>query len=137
MAHSPICSLKTLVAGALLAVAILAIVPAAAQSTDDEPAATAGQSQGQDNQDAGFSDEQLKQFVTAQKNVQRAVTHWDPQIAEASDDEKDALRAKENKALVDAVINSGLKPQAYNDITRQAADNPALTKRIQSFMESS
>lgn len=83
-----------------------------------------------------FSNTQLKQFVTAQNNVQAALKKWDSKIAATDDaDKKEALQKKENKALITAVKSSGLDPETYNAIARSAQNDPALTKRIQSYMD--
>lgn len=79
-----------------------------------------------------FSDKQLKQFVKAQSNVQAVVKEWDGKVASA--DDKKAAQKNENKAMVKAVKESGLSPEQYNAIAKQAQKDPQLTKRIQSFM---
>ncbi|WP_423824081.1 DUF4168 domain-containing protein [Salinisphaera sp. SPP-AMP-43] len=115
-------------AGLLLgACAIYGLPAVAADNADAGASDSAAQSQSQD-----FTDKQLKQFVEAQNNVQAVLKKWDSKVAEA--DDKEAAQRKENKAMLQAVKDSGLSPKQYNNIARAAQNDPKLTKRIQSFM---
>lgn len=120
--------LRLLAASAVLAAITLAPLSALAQDSAGESQDTAGQTQTE------FTDQQLKQFVAAQKKVQSVIQTWDHKIAAANKDEKADLQTKENKALAKVVSSHGLKPKTYNAIAQQAQNDPALTQRIQSFM---
>ncbi|KEZ78986.1 DUF4168 domain-containing protein [Salinisphaera hydrothermalis] len=118
---------RTAIAFVLGATTLFALPALAA----DNPSAAASASTKAKSADP-FTDKQLKQFVKAQANVQAVIKKWDDKVAKA--DDKKAAQKKENKAMVQAVKDSGLTPKQYNRIAQQAQKDPELTKRIQSFM---
>lgn len=120
---------RLLAASVVLAAVTLAPLSALAQDSAGTSQDTTSQKQTE------FTDKQLKDFVAAQKKVQSVIKTWDSKLAAANEDEKDDLKTEENKALAKAVSSNGLKPETYNAIAQQAQNDPALTKRIQSFMK--
>ena len=111
---------------AVIALGALAAVPAVAQDSDPNSSDQKTQA------DPQYTTQQLKQFVTAQNNVQKTQGDWQDKIADAED--KQAAKENANKALVEAVKSSGLSVETYNGIARAAQKSPALTKRIQAQM---
>lgn len=120
--------LRLSVTSTFLAAVVLAPLPAIAQDSAGVSEDTTSHKQTE------FSDKQLKHFVVAQKEVQSVIQTWDHKIATADKDKKADLQTDENKALAKAVSSNGLKPETYNAIAQQAQNDPALTRRIQSFM---
>ncbi|MGB7755598.1 MAG: DUF4168 domain-containing protein [Salinisphaera sp.] len=112
----------------ILGAASVLSLPAFASASGDSDASDTAQTAPADQ----FSDKQLKQFVKAQSNVQAVVKKWDDKVASA--DDKKTAQKNENKAMVKAVKASGLSPEQYNAIAKQAQTDPKLTQRIQSFM---
>ncbi len=112
----------------ILGAASVLSLPAFASASGDSGASDTARTAPADQ----FSDKQLKQFVKAQSNVQAVVKKWDDKVASA--DDKKAAQKNENKAMVKAVKASGLSPEQYNAIAKQAQKDPKLTQRIQSFM---
>jgi len=110
---------------AALTGALLVATPVLAQAASNDSKTT----------QTSFTDKQLKQFVSAQQNVQEAIQTWDPKVAAADEDKRADVQEEENKALAKAVTSSGLKPDTYNAIATSAQQDPDLTRRIQSFME--
>ncbi|HET7314593.1 DUF4168 domain-containing protein [Salinisphaera sp.] len=114
----------------VLAAASVFSLPVFAADSDDPGAGDSPKTQPADR----YTDKQLRQFVKAQANVQTVIKKWDSRVADADVSDKQAVRKKENKAMVKAVKASGLTPQQYNNIVQQAQQDPELTQRIQSFM---
>lgn len=121
-------SIRLLATSVILGATAVTPLSALAQDNGNATKDTASQQQTE------FTDKQLKQFVSAQTNVQSVIQKWDTRVAAAGKDKKADVQKKENKALAKAVTSSGLKPDTYNAIAKQAQNDPALTKRIQSFM---
>lgn len=113
----------------MAALASVCALPAVAADSADSGSSDNAKTQSTEQQ---FTDKQLKQFVKAQSNVQDVMNKWDDKVSKA--DDKKAAKKKENEAMLKAVKDSGLKPKQYNEIAKQAQDDPKLTKRIQSFM---
>lgn len=121
---------RSILGAAMLATGLCMTLPSASALAADSSADAAG-----DSTQSHYSDQQLKQFVSAQDNVQQTFQTFNKKIAAADDDEaKKKLKTDEAKALVKAVKDSGLKPDTYNAIAKQAQNDPELTQRIQSFM---
>lgn len=109
-----------------------AAAPAFAQQGQQGQQGYAPQQQQSTAKSSDFSDAQVKKFSQAQQNVQKIAQKWQDKIQNASDKEAAMkYRQKASQSMVKAVKKTGLSVSDYNKISRAAATDQDLVKRIQ------
>jgi len=86
-------------------------------------------------EDAGFSDSELNNFVDAQTEVMEIRNEYVQRIESTEDrEEAMALEQEGNEMMIEAVEDTGLSVDEYSAIAQAASDNPDLAERIESLM---
>jgi len=116
----------TLPAAALLAFALAAPLPAAAQTESDQPPVAA----------EDLSDAQLESFAAAAVEVSEITEQLQMQ-AQGVEDEAELMELQEqaNTQMVAAVEEEGLTIEEYNMIFQVAQVDPELNERLVEMME--
>jgi len=116
----------TLPAAALLAFALAAPLPAAAQTESDQPPVAA----------EDLSDAQLESFAAAAVEVSEITEQLQMQ-AQGVEDEAELMELQEqaNTQMVAAVEEEGLTVEEYNMIFQVAQVDPELNERLVEMME--
>jgi len=79
----------------------------------------------------GFSDEDLKAFGTAMKEIEKINGEYAPKLSAATDATAKAEVQKEMIAKMGAAVqSSGLSPQKYNDMSAAVQKDAALRARL-------
>jgi hypothetical protein len=100
-------------------------VPAAAQGAG-APAQPGAQQQG-----ASFSDEQLKTFAEAVKEVKQISNEYQPKIEAAkSEEDQQVVRQEATAEMVEAIEKKGLSVDQYNQIAMVARTDPETAAKI-------
>ncbi|ESR22507.1 DUF4168 domain-containing protein [Lutibaculum baratangense] len=111
--------------GPATAVAILCgmAAPVAAQQNAVPPAAAPAQD---------VDETHVAAFAEASLAVEEVVERWNPRIQGAeSPDQAEELRTEASREMVQAIQDSGLEVQTYDEIYRAAQANPELAMAIQ------
>lgn len=122
--NRPITSLGATV----LAASLLAITPAAAQSMQSQPPVT---QPGAAGAQAQVTDEKLDSFASAAVEIQAINEEARARLSEPSTSESpEDLQRQANEDIISAVQDEGLTIEEFNEIARQAQDDPALHSRV-------
>ena len=119
-------SLAALVAAGSLAAAPLAAT--ADQARDDDRLAQAAQAaQG----DAQFSDGDLENFIEAARDLSQIQQDYQPRVQAAGDDQQAAeLQSQANAEMVQAIQESGLTVQTYQQIYARLQEDNGSRERV-------
>lgn len=81
-----------------------------------------------------FSDQQLKSFAAAQKNVDEARVKMASKLQSTQDPQEAAsVREEANEEMLAAVENAGLTRDEYNNIARAVALDPAIATKVDRY----
>jgi hypothetical protein len=104
--------------------------PAVAQG-----AGASGQPGMEQKQGASFSDEQLKTFAEAVKEVKQISNEYQPKMAAAkSEEEQQVVRQEATAEMVEAIEKKGLSVDQYNRIAMVARTDPATAAKINRYI---
>ncbi len=110
--------------------AMIAVPPVVAQNYGDQ-----GSTQGKQQQ-ADFSKQELQQFVTAKAEVDQIRSDFSEELQGVEDSKKARqLQDKYTQKMVDAVQDTGMSVQEYNEISRAAQTNPDVGEKIEKMMD--
>ena len=89
--------------------------------------------QAQMPQSSDFSDEEVAQFAQANQEVQDIQSEYTGKLQDAGGDQEKAadIQQEAQEKMVQAVEDSGLGVEKYNQILQVAQADPDLVKRIQ------
>lgn len=118
---------KTLTASALLSALLLATAPAIAQTDAAMPPAAAQPA-------ASIDDAQLEKFATALNKISQLQEEAMAKLGQVENQEQaQAIQQEANESMVDAVTESGLSVEDYNQIANQLQTDPALQQRLEAL----
>lgn len=104
-------------------------VPAAAQG-----AGATGQP-GAQQQGASFSDEQLRTYAEAVKEVKEISNEYQPKMEAAqSEQDQQAVRREATEEMVEAIEKKGLSVDQYNQISMVARTDPETAAKINEYI---
>lgn len=133
--------LKVLTAAIALALST-AGMSAVAQDQGQQQQQSQGQSQGQSmgapkqQQNADFSDKELKNFVELQDKIGKVREKYVSQIESAeSEDKARELQQKAQTEMVEVIENQGMSVEEYNAIAVAYNSNPDIQKRVDNMSE--
>lgn len=105
------------------------LTPAAAPATGEAPTETTTQSS------ANYSDTELKNFVSAAKEVDQVKVKYEGKLSSAkAQPEIDKIKKEADVELSKAVEGKGITVDQYNQIHQSALKDPQLLARIQKYM---
>ncbi|WP_176442014.1 DUF4168 domain-containing protein [Zobellella denitrificans] len=118
---------KTLTASALLSALLLATAPAIAQTDAAMPPAAAQPA-------ASIDDAQLEKFATALNKISQLQEEAMAKLGQVENQEQaQVIQQEANESMVDAVTESGLSVEDYNQIANQLQTDPALQQRLEAL----
>ncbi|WP_440997486.1 DUF4168 domain-containing protein [Arhodomonas sp. SL1] len=91
-----------------------------------------------ENQQAAepVNDAQLERFSEAMGEIQEIRQDYSGQLEGVQDQEKAReLQQQANEEMVQAVEDTGMSVEEYNNISQQLRQNPELAERLQQMME--
>ena len=121
-------SFRYSIATTLAAVALMALAspPAYAQAADAEPPAAAPQ----------ITDQQLQSYAVVTLEVEKVNKTYQPMINKApTREEQKTLYDKATQEIVEAIRNSGLSFEQYNQIATLVQSNPEISNEVQEYIE--
>ncbi|WP_404470726.1 DUF4168 domain-containing protein [Vreelandella venusta] len=119
---------------ALLAAALLSIgvTTSVAQAQQDAGAPEAAQMNSAD-----VSDAHLEQFIEASEEVATISQEYTERLSTAGDEaDQQALRVEANEKMIEAIEDSGLDVDTFNNIGQTIQQDPELMSRVQEMAES-
>lgn len=123
--------LTALLTAALLSAGMLS-APAIAQENASSDAAQAQAAAPATD----FSDETLKQFAEASKEIASVSRDYTERLQNAEDEAaKQEVRMEANEDMVNIVEDSGLEVSTFNAIGQAIQQDPELMKRVQGMVE--
>lgn len=117
-----------LAAGLFGALACASVAQAQTSTTPAAPAATPAATT--TAAASGFTDDELKAFGVAMKEVQKISTEYSPKMAGADGPTKTTLQKEMIGKMGQAVAASGLTSQKYNEISTAVEKDTALRQRL-------
>ena len=122
-------SFRYTITTALAAVALMALAspPAYAQAADAEPPARATPQ---------ITDQQLQSYAVVTLEVEKVNKTYQPMINKApTREEQKTLYDKATQEIVEAIRNSGLSFEQYNQIATLVQSNPEISNEVQEYIE--
>lgn len=120
--------------------ALLAAGPALAQENSQNPESADSDGGYSDpasagSQDTNFSDQELKQFVEAQKGINDVRDEYMAKIEEAESQQKaQELQMEANDEMVTIIEDAGMDIPTYNSIATAYNSEPEVRNRVDSLM---
>lgn len=120
--------------------ALLAAGPALAQENSQDPESADtdegySDSASSDTENTNFSDEELKQFVEAQKGINEVRDEYMAKIEDAESQEKaQELQMEANDEMVTIIEDAGMDIPTYNSIATAYNSEPEVRNRVDSLM---
>lgn len=106
--------------------------PAWAEDTEGSGAAGNEATTGSES----VSDEQLQQFVVAMNEIREIRMEYAPKLQEAENEEKqNQLRQEGREEMLDAIRDSGLETEEYNQIGQRINSDEALQQRARELAQ--
>lgn len=125
--------LTTLFAAAVLSTGLMSGLAYAQQDAATAGAGEPAQSQAQA---ANFSDEQLKSFADASKEIAQLNQEYTGQLQSAEGDEaQQEIRQQANDEMVNAVESEGLSVDTFNAIGEALQQDPELMQKVQEMAQ--
>ena len=113
--------------------AALALAIALGLGTAAPAAAQTGETETQDEQ-AGYTSDELRSYVMAALEVQEIGSVYQPQLeAAATDKEQDEIRTQATTEMVDAIEDAGLTVERFNAISVSAQNDPELAGKLREY----
>lgn len=82
------------------------------------------------------SDEELQQFVVAMNEIREIRMEYAPKLQEAENEEKqNQLRQEGREEMLDAIRDSGLETEEYNQIGQRINSDEALQQRARELAQ--
>ena len=98
-------------------------------------AGASGQPGMEQKQGASFSDEQLKTFAEAVKEVKQISNEYQPKMEAAkSEEDQQVVRQEATAQMVEAIEKKGLSVDQYNQIAMVARTDPETAAKINQYI---
>ncbi|GAB2782360.1 hypothetical protein GCM10027040_05560 [Halomonas shantousis] len=121
---------------AFLSAAVLATTMAAGSAMAQESSGAAGSAGTTQSQTQNFSDEQLQQFADVSQEIARISQEYTGQLQDAQDEaSQQQIRQEANDEMVQAVQDSGMSIEEFNNIGQAIQQDPQLMQRVQKMAQ--
>ncbi|RKR06553.1 uncharacterized protein DUF4168 [Kushneria sinocarnis] len=97
---------------------------------------SAGQAQTQGQTQQNFSDQQLQNFASASQEIAGISQNYTQRLQNADGSEQQQnIRQEANDKMVQAVKDSGLKVDEFNQIGQAVQNNPQMMQKVQKMAQ--